>query len=225
MAALSPNVVDLWLFDLADRAWGFFTEPELDRILSPKEKARAALFANPSSASDYRLSMGLIRHALARNLKTTPDCIAFSRDAQGKPTVAGAGIFISYSHTVGFTALSVSQRAAVGVDAECVRDFPPDREILTTLEIIFETLTGIFGESGADLDHRNTQGWTILEAITKAHGRPLESLFSTSGRMWLRGILSESRDFSLFFRKPLPKVQVSLFVRSAMADLQQQQFN
>ncbi len=151
--------VDIWF---ARRNAGAAGE-EMERHLSPEERARAARFATATLRADYAFAHDFLRRVLARYLGCEPAAVEIVVDARGKPEVAGRRLCFSLSHSGAAVAVAVTADGAVGVDVEQVREVPD-----------WEAIAACYFPAG-ERDGDFLRNWTRMEARAKASGRGLGS--------------------------------------------------
>lgn len=176
--ALNGETVHVWRIDLA------IPPPlvtRLHRLLSNKEKERAARMRAPGADRRFVVSHGATRAILARYLTRPPEEIDFLTGAGGKPYLAlppGApALCFNLSHSADLALCAVAMDRDLGVDVERIRPvadwpqiaaryFSPNEN---------EALLALSDEAALMAFF---QGWTGKEAYTKALGRGISRQWS-----------------------------------------------
>lgn len=149
--------------------------PRLMDCLSPEEEARRRAFAFPRDRDLFLLAHGVKRMALGRCLGVDPQDLAFTRDAYGKPVLAGpfrAGPFqgepgFSLSHSDAAVAVCIAHAPMVGVDVEAhARDVPLEAMAMVMADAEIADLSA----SGGAARRKAFAYWTLREAFAKAVG-------------------------------------------------------
>lgn len=86
--------------------------------LSEDELERAGRFRFERHRDRYLRGRGMLRALLAARLGRTPEELAFTTGAKGKPALAGAGPGFNLSHSEGRAVLAVGDLPDLGVDIE-----------------------------------------------------------------------------------------------------------
>ncbi len=115
--ALPPPAtgVSLWAFALARDATAL---RELEALLSPDERARAARFGTHSLRDRYVVGRGTLRRLLGATLGCAPGAVAIRRGLRGRPQVDGAGFDFNVTHTAGVALVGIAAHGRIGVDIE-----------------------------------------------------------------------------------------------------------
>jgi 4'-phosphopantetheinyl transferase len=95
---------------------GITRRQELETLLSPQERARAARFHFDRDRHRFIAGRGHLRELLGGMLGVPPAEIKFSYNAYGKPETAGVRFNVSHSEWMALMAISRSR--VVGVDIE-----------------------------------------------------------------------------------------------------------
>jgi 4'-phosphopantetheinyl transferase len=150
--------------------------PQLERLLSSSERARARRLRIDRDREQFVVRRGLLRTILGRYLGIAPKELAFERGLYGKlaldsRTADGSLSFnLSYSH--GLALYAVARDQEVGVDVERLRDRLLHVELAERYFSAPERaeLRGLPGDSTA---RGFFNGWTRKEAYIKALGTGL----------------------------------------------------
>lgn len=139
--------------------------------LNPQEKQDNQTLQDSQMRKRHALSRGVLRHLLSQRIPQSPQQIALTTNANGKPALAAHDhrLFFNVSHSGDYLAIALSEIAELGVDIEATntpraftrlakRYFAPDEiAMLDTL----------------DDDERRERFytyWTLKEAYLKARG-------------------------------------------------------
>jgi 4'-phosphopantetheinyl transferase len=166
---LNRDEIHLWRADL-DRE-GMKALPALEWSLSRDELEKARGFRSERDRNRYVVAHGALRTILARYLTTTPGEPVFRYGPKGKPELAHGVVHfsMSHSHDLFLCAFSTS---GVGVDVERVR--PGVEQDLA--EYLSPTARQSLDALTRAAQRRALfQGWTRMEAYSKARGEGLES--------------------------------------------------
>ena len=146
--------------------------PQLSAWLDASERLCAAKFRRDDDRQAYILAHALRRLAVATALTLPPACLAFSREASGKPSLTtplNPAIHFSHAHSRTLVACAVTRLGPVGIDAEPVEHGNADMALLRGLVALPDTPAG-----GAALDGDPVRQfffyWTLLEAYWKSTG-------------------------------------------------------
>jgi len=143
--------------------------------LSPEEEARRRAFAFPRDRDMFLLAHGVMRLALGRVMGVGPRDLAFTRDAYGKPFLAGpfqagpfqAGPGFSLSHSGQAVAIAIACAPLVGVDVEAhARDVPLEAMAMVMADAEVADLAA----AGEAARRKAFAYWTLREAFAKAVG-------------------------------------------------------
>lgn len=155
-----------------DEAWG-----DLQALLSPEERAKAARFYFERDRRIYTVAHALLRRALSAVAGQPPRSWAFVEGANGKPEVApGVGpplLRFNLTHTRGLAAVVVvTDGTSVGIDAEYA---VAERAPLDVADHYFSAaeLRGLRALAPEHQPARFFQLWTLKEAYIKANGAGL----------------------------------------------------
>lgn len=110
---LNEHCIDLWQFSLAEEL------ANANELLNAEEQARAARFYFQRHQRRFATGRATLRMILARYLNTPPECLQFSYNAHGKPTVMNAAsLEFNLSHTEDLALLAIGKKHPLGVDIE-----------------------------------------------------------------------------------------------------------
>ncbi len=177
VALASPaEGVALWMFALARAAPAL---RELEALLSPEEKSRAARFGTPALRERYVAGRGTLRRLLGDVLGQPPAAVAIFRGLRGRPQVGDVGgLDFNVTHTAGVALVGIAASGRIGVDIEhreralnvegIARKFmsPREQAVLATLE-------------PEPRRRALLRLWTCKEAMSKATGDALSAPFRT----------------------------------------------
>jgi 4'-phosphopantetheinyl transferase len=163
--------VHVWYAELTNTEDAANLEP----LLSPDEKQRAARFRFPEHRRRFVIARGFLRQLLGAYVEIEPRDLAFSYSENGKPELSaihGSTISFNVSHSGDIGAFAFGLARRIGVDVECIRQDVDVEEIPRRFfsELEQQTL--------ARLDSRKKiEGffncWTRKEAYVKAVGSGL----------------------------------------------------
>lgn len=147
--------------------------PQLARLLSPDEQARAARFHFPKDRAAFVTARGRLRMLLGRYLRTAPEKIRFILNAHGKPELpVPAPLQFNLSHSGELAAFAFTRHHRVGVDVEQVReDFANNsvaERFFAPVEVTQLRTLPAAGQTAAFFEC-----WTRKEAFVKARGEGL----------------------------------------------------
>jgi 4'-phosphopantetheinyl transferase len=168
---VEPGAIHLWYVPMK-------ASPDLVRALEPtldvRETAQAARFRLPGLARKYTIAHGLLRAALGAYLRVSAGSIEISRQTNGKPFVAGAGLGFNASDSDELLILGFAPDAELGVDVEHIRPLPDALDIARRFFHPAE-----YQQLLAFPEEQRTQAffrcWTMKEAYLKATGEGLMS--------------------------------------------------
>jgi 4'-phosphopantetheinyl transferase len=170
---LEGGEIHLWQADLASNMKAL---PALEQMLAAEELVKAGRFRVEADRKRYIFAHGALRTILARYLNTTPGALAFRYGPEGKPKLAKGAVRFTMSHSHNLVLCAISRARHVGVDVERVRPgvgadvagcfSPRALRLLETLPPRAQRRAFF-------------QGWTRLEAWSKAQGEQLGSGLET----------------------------------------------
>ena len=167
---LAPDQIHVWRVPLNQNPERL---PELNEILSPDERARAARFRFDKDRNQFIESRAALRLLLGQYLNVSPKELAFSFSAHGKPALANglshSGVRFNLSRRDGLALIAVTRNRDIGVDVELVRADLPVFEIaeVSFSENELATLRSLpEGQQAAGFYNC----WTRKEAYVKARG-------------------------------------------------------
>jgi 4'-phosphopantetheinyl transferase len=184
-----PDEVHLWWIDLDRMA-------EADRVLSPRERARAARLRHARDRDHWMAAHLALRQILARYTSLPPAALRFAAGANGKPALAAGSPFrFSLSHAAERAVLAVTRQREVGVDLEpCHPDLPIRQELDALIATACSAAEARRLRSLSQEDRLCAflRLWTLKEAYLKGLGlglrwppRDLEIAIDESGRAWV----------------------------------------
>ncbi len=166
---LAPDVVDVWLLDLAQpedvraRLWS---------LLSADERERAQRFAFDVHRHRFVVGRGVLRLLLGKYLNMPPQEVVLAYGEQDKPFLSHSELEFNVSHSEDVALLAFAWGRAVGVDVEAIR---PLSDADSVARISFSKKE--YGEYTAVPDAQKPQAfyncWTRKEAFIKAVGSGL----------------------------------------------------
>ncbi len=163
--------VHLWSLDLPEHLL-----PELSRLLSDDEHARAQRFVYPRDRNRYIAGRARLRQLLAAETGRAPQSLRFRYGANGKPSLDGGPAF-NLSHSGTLAALAIGAATPeIGLDIERIRPIEDTvaRRHFSPAE--YAALSRLRGDDWLTGFYRC---WTRKEAIIKARGlglaMPLDS--------------------------------------------------
>lgn len=166
---LGQDEVHVWRTSLdiqEDRA------QSLQSVLSEDEKVRADRFYFQESRTHFIAARGTLRMILGRYIKTKPEQLRFTYNAQGKPGLAEeirTGTCFNISHSHGTALLAFTRNRKIGVDLECIRSNTSSESIAPR----FFTSREAEGLNSLPANLRKDAFftcWTRKEAYLKARG-------------------------------------------------------
>jgi len=92
-----------------------------ENFLSAAERARQARLRTPALRQTYGRAHGFLRAVLSHYAGQHARTLLLANDANGKPTLPGAGLHFNLSYRPGQALLAVSDAYPVGVDVETLR--------------------------------------------------------------------------------------------------------
>jgi 4'-phosphopantetheinyl transferase len=150
--------------------------PALARTLSADELAKAGRFRSERDRNRYIHAHGCLRAILARYLKTTPGEPVFRYGPKGKPELGKGVVRFNMSHSHDLVLCAISRAGHVGVDVERVRP-GVEKDLAACLSPT--ALRALEAIPPAARRRAFFQGWTRMEAYSKARGEGLESGLET----------------------------------------------
>ncbi len=167
---LAPDQVHVWRVPLNQNPGRI---PELKRVISPDEQARADRFRFDKDRKQFIESRATLRLLLSQYSNVSPTGLTFSKAAHGKPALANrqftGGLCFNLSRRDGLALVAVTRNREIGVDVELIRaDLP-----------LFEIARVSFSENELAAlrslpENQQAAGfyncWTRKEAYVKARG-------------------------------------------------------
>ena len=149
--------------------------PVLRSLLQPDEIARAERYHRVEDRQRFVYARGLLRMLAGRYTGQPPGQVRFTKDANGKPVLAGdTGWHINVSHSGNWILLAIG-KTDLGVDVE---EMQPQFAFSDILPTSFSPAEQAYVSAGADSRRRFYQLWTRKEALIKATGKGMDDYFS-----------------------------------------------
>ena len=140
-------------------------------LLSPDERERARRYRFDQHRNEFILTRAALRILLGFYLEKSPEQLAFSYSAQGKPSLQEKVVDLGFniSHTQGLAALAFGRGREIGVDVEKLR---PECDATKLAQRFFSASerAAISSLSGRPLHEAFFRCWTRKEAFIKAKG-------------------------------------------------------
>ena len=163
---MARSHIDVWWIPL--NFYDCATFP--DSILSPEERARAAVFRFEEHARRFRASHAALRLILKQYLRTPAHSITLVANASGKPFITGStSVHFNLSHSDDVALVAVSRDVVVGVDVEAIR---PDFRVQEMANCLNERELEMLDQAPS-AEARSAlffRLWTLKEAVLKADG-------------------------------------------------------
>ena len=142
----------------------------LESVLTPEEKERAARFRFESLRRSFVVTRGVLRCLLGRYSDVHPSRIRFNYGLKGKPALAPAtGIEFNTTHSDGVAVFGFTLGCPIGLDLERIR---PLSDIQQIAEHFFcsEEAAEIMSSRPDERERAFFHCWTRKEAYIKATG-------------------------------------------------------
>jgi 4'-phosphopantetheinyl transferase len=178
--ARATGELELWCVDTQVAGPALRAIEQDVRLLSDRERRRAATFADAAFADEWLAAHIALRVVLERSLGNAARGVTFARAAQGKPWLEGAAVAFSLSHVPGLALIALSRCGLVGIDVErarAVRVREPRRTRIATAAAALNPSDPL----PAGGDARFLQAWVRLEALAKAEGCGVGRLLTRLG--------------------------------------------
>jgi len=173
MPEIPGSELQVWTARTSD--FGPAMPRDLECLLDPAERDRAARFKHEADRRSYVLVHALRRAVLARWLAVDPRDVVLSEEPGGsRPLLlepCDEGLHFSHSRSRDAVALAVTRLAPVGVDVETVKPRGDDDSMISRFVVLDE-----HAGQPASQDERTSRfyfHWTALEAFWKAQGKGL----------------------------------------------------
>lgn len=170
---LRPGGIHLWMVPVEDSPLSF---GELEMLLSPKERERAARFRIDEDRQRFLVGRGLLRVLLASHMDDRPDGLVLDRDRFGRPVLlpadASAPPSFNVSHSGPWVFIGLADQVGVGVDVEAVRPVE-GLEGLASRVLQAEELGELGRLPPSDRGAAFFRCWTQKEACAKLAGTGL----------------------------------------------------
>lgn len=155
----------------------FRPDPVQEKIfsayLSEEEKARAGKFVKPSDRDRFVFAHGMLRSILGNYIGCSPEQIAFSNNAFGKPAPAGpAGIEdirFNLAHSGDVVLVALSRLHEVGVDVEFIRHMSDVKQLISR-NFSLQEKRYLDTFPADQLERAFFVHWTLKEAFIKGIG-------------------------------------------------------
>ncbi|HXD85705.1 MAG TPA: 4'-phosphopantetheinyl transferase superfamily protein [Urbifossiella sp.] len=166
----------------ADEAHLFVANPEqlplplseLEALLTPDERDRAARYRAGTVREQFLAGRGLLRRLLGGYLGTSPHAVPITYILNGKPVLAGSTLHFNVTHTHGLGIIAIAARR-VGVDVEQVRTIPDVDGLVGRFFSPLEQAAYRCLPRGRRLE-AFFRGWVCKEAVIKAAGASVQYL-------------------------------------------------
>jgi 4'-phosphopantetheinyl transferase len=147
---------------------------EWDRLLSPKERDRAARFRSAGDRAVYTAVHGALRELLGGLIGADPASLRFRTERGGRPVLEGDGPQFSISRAKGAALVAVSAGGPVGADIELIAPRRFDDAVAKRFFAPAERrmLEGLPRE---DRTRAFFRIWTRKEALLKAQGKGIDA--------------------------------------------------
>lgn len=198
---LSTQQVHIWIADLAQP-----TElaRQLEQMLCPDERLRAARWCSEAKRRRFVVSHAALRIVLGHHLQKEANEVEISLSQAGKPYLAdSSGVSFNMSHSHELAVIAVTRDRNVGIDIEYVT--PKPRVLQALRPYLSGDEDGLLSMTPpGERNRRMLRYWVAREAVFKAFGRggaglpdscsvPLEDesacawqeLLSAEGANWL----------------------------------------
>jgi 4'-phosphopantetheinyl transferase len=147
---------------------------ELESLLTPDERDRAARYRAGTVREQFIEGRGLLRRLLAQYLGCAPHAVPISYILNGKPVLIDSSLHFNVSHTNGLAVIAIAQKR-IGVDVERTRTVPDADGLVARFFSAAEQAA--YRKIPAD---RRTaaffRGWVCKEAVIKAAGASVQYL-------------------------------------------------
>ncbi|WP_157462003.1 4'-phosphopantetheinyl transferase family protein [Chitinimonas koreensis] len=174
---LAPGELHLWYGFPAEMA-GTDLASHYAALLSEDERARHGAFLFAEDAQRYLFTRALVRTVLSRYADVAPGDWVFSRNAHGKPAVAGpdrpgcAGLSFNVSHAAGLVVMAVGRDTRIGVDVESL-DRPIGAAVVGRV-LTADEAKALCALPAEQRGRRFVELWTLKESWLKAIGTGLD---------------------------------------------------
>jgi 4'-phosphopantetheinyl transferase len=179
MLNLNPEEIHLW-FVFADDIHDDSLLERYRSILSDEERSKEKHFYFLKDRRRYLITRAMVRTVLSRYKEIEPNQWKFSKNAYGRPEIAGnhetGNISFNISHTQSLIVLGVSNESALGIDIENFHIRKAPLELASHYFHPSEATT-IYKSSAEVQDQRFFQFWTLKESYVKTRGRGLSIPF------------------------------------------------
>lgn len=163
----SEGVINIWLIDIRKQI-PFLAQ--LEQVLSPAERMRAARFHQQKDAQQFTITRAILRILLSDTLMEKPGEITILSSDNKKPVLAyRSEVQFNVSHAENYAVIAISKQP-VGIDIEFIK---PGFDYHSVAEYAFSTAESDYlkGSSIPDTDFYRI--WTRKEAFLKGLGSGL----------------------------------------------------
>jgi 4'-phosphopantetheinyl transferase len=169
---LTERNIDVWPVHTAGSS---AVAEELERVLAPDEKVRAAQFRFSHLRRSFILARGALRILLGWYLDVSPASIQFTYGSRGKPALAvPARVDFNVSHSGDLAVFAFTAGCEIGVDVEQIH---PLQDIQTIADQFFcpEEAAELMSLTANQRERSFFLCWTRKEAYIKAIGDGLSA--------------------------------------------------
>jgi len=161
-------------------------------LLSPQEKNRLARLRRKTTRRQFVIGRGLLRTELSKRLSCSPGSVAIEITPAGKPFLVHGTLQFNLSHSRERVALAIGRCGCLGVDIEYASD---GRDLLSIARAVFpdhewHQMQSLCKDTLVKRFYRN---WTLYEALIKAEGGSIHSVFT---RPRYRSAMTENKNES-----------------------------
>jgi len=148
---------------------------ELESVLAPDEKDRAARFRFERHQRAFIIARGALRTLLAGYLNQPPASVRFDYGSKGKPAlVLPEGVHFNLSHSADLAAFAFTRACDIGIDVERIQPVPDMQDVARRFFCAAETAElASLPEPQRELGFFHC--WTRKEAYIKATGEGLSA--------------------------------------------------
>jgi 4'-phosphopantetheinyl transferase len=150
---------------------------DAEKLVTSAEREEAARLRRDDDRRRFVIGRAALRCLLARICAENPADLVFTRNAFGKPEMAGVAHF-NLSHSGGIVLIAMHATRPIGIDVEALPG-PADWPDLAKDHLAEAERTAIFACSEADRPTAFLRAWTRKEAVAKAAGLGLSLPFAS----------------------------------------------
>jgi 4'-phosphopantetheinyl transferase len=169
---------ELWCVDLSAAASALKAIEQRISRLSAEDRARAAQFSDARVREDWLATHIALRLLIERAVGPAWRGAALTREARGKPQLAGAPLGFSLSHARGVALIGLTPAGTIGVEVERTREVRMAAERRAAVEAAGAALGASLAGDG---NTRFLHAWVRLEAYAKADGCGIGRLLTQLG--------------------------------------------